>query len=221
MRVDESSLSLARLTAQAAELDAALAANAISLEKAEIRAPFDGVVASRLIDEGAVVSGGQAVARLLEDAPARFRAGLPVDLAQTLRTGDATTVRAGGQTFPATLIEVDGDLDPHTRTVAVTFAITGEAPPARSTGEIAIEVATTATGAWVPLSALRPGPEGTWTLQVIDEGGAVGIEAAEVLYAAGERAFVRGTFHDGEQFLPSGGHRVVPGDTVRLARISK
>jgi multidrug efflux pump subunit AcrA (membrane-fusion protein) len=80
-RVDETSLRLAELEAALAEVDAGLAAVDVRLSKAVLRAPFDGRIGARLLDQGAVAGPGSAVVTLLEEAPARFRVAIDPDLA--------------------------------------------------------------------------------------------------------------------------------------------
>jgi hypothetical protein len=96
--------------------------------------------------------------------------------------------------------------------------VIGPMPPDLTTGEVELRQRIDVAGAWVPLSALRPGPQATWTLLVVKDG-IVGVEAAEVLHLEGERAFVRGTFEDGTAYLPGGTNRVVPGQSVTISAV--
>lgn len=220
-RVDETSLQLAQLAASLAELEAALVQVDIRLSKAVIIAPFSGRVGDRLVDAGAVVGGGAGVVRLLEDAPARYRVALDPDLAERLEPGRDVQITTGTATYSATLSELSPELDPATRSRIAFFDLEeGAHPPAGLAGDVILRDSQTARGAWVPLSALRQGPRGTWVLLTLDpsDGPArVVSEAAEVLFVTDDRAFVRGTFADGTAFLPGGTHRVVPGEAVLVA----
>ena len=74
-------------------------------------------------------------------------------------------------------------------------------------------------GAWVPVTALRDGVRGLWTVLVAvpsDAGSVVAEEAVEILYADETRALVRGTFADGARLIESGAHRVTPGQAVQI-----
>ena len=78
-------------------------------------------------------------------------------------------------------------------------------------------------GAWVPLSALRQGPRGTWVLLTVTqtEGGTAMIAqgAVEIVHLLDDRAFIRGGFESGLRYLPDGTHRVVPGEAVHVAEL--
>ncbi|MGB3554740.1 MAG: efflux RND transporter periplasmic adaptor subunit, partial [Jannaschia sp.] len=212
--VDDTSLTLARLQAGIAEIDAALSALDIDLSKSELIAPFAGTVGARGADVGSVASPGTIVASLVETAPARFHVGLDPASAALLAEGQDAVIRAAGLMLPARLSGLAPSLDPTTRARLAFFdVIVGPMPPDRTTGEIALRQRVDQPGAWVALSALRPGPRATWTLLTVEDG-RVGMEAAEILHLEEDRVFVRGTFRDGVAYLPDGIHRVVPGQSV-------
>jgi RND family efflux transporter MFP subunit len=222
-RVDETSLRLAELEAALAEADAGLAAIDVRLSKAEILAPFDGRVAARLLDVGAVAGPAAPVVTLLEDAPARFTVAIDPDLADRLEPGQSFTILAGGESLSASLADLSPELDAATRARVAYFDLApgSDVPPARSTGEVQLTDTRDATGAWVPLAALWQGPRGSWTIMVAiagaDGAATIATEAVEILHLDGDRAFVRGSFEDGARYIGGGTHRVVPGETVLLA----
>ena len=146
--------------------------------------------------------------------------GLAPSLAASLTTGQEVTITAAGQAYPAHLAEVTPELDSTTRSQIAFFELhAATAPPSRSTGEVTLIQEQPAKGAWVPLSALRQGPRGTWMLLTVALGdpAVIGTEAVELLHLDADSAFVRGSLQEGQLILPAGTHRVVPGEAVRLA----
>ncbi|MDJ0820423.1 MAG: efflux RND transporter periplasmic adaptor subunit [Paracoccaceae bacterium] len=222
-RLDETSLQLAQLEASLSEIDAAIAALDVRISKTVIRAPFAGRIGARLLDDGAVAGPGAGVVTLLEAGPARFRVAVDPELAARLLPNSEVEIDTSGRALSARLAELAPELDPATRNQIAYFDLlpSTSAPPARTTGEVILPDTQSEIGVWVPLSALRRGPRGAWTLLTVtkdDHGIAtVGQEAAEVLHLDESRAFVRGSFSDGTLYLPGGTHRVVPGEAVRLA----
>ncbi len=212
-RVDDTSLALAQLEAGIAEIDAALTSTQVNLGKSVLTAPFTGTIGARLVDAGTIAAPGSPVATLLQDGAPRFRAGLDPALAEALTLGDPVEITLGTGTRTATLAHLSPELDTMTRARTALFDVDGPAPPSRATGEVALTQRIEATGAWIPLSALRQGPRGTWILLTVEDG-AVATEAAEILHVQGARAFIRGTFTDGTEFITGGTHRVVPGQPV-------
>jgi RND family efflux transporter MFP subunit len=103
---------LAKLRAKSALERASLQRELARAETQMLRAPFDGVVASRPVDPGDFVTGGTALARVVDDA--RFvRFALPADARATLKLGSELQLTAAGQSLPltATLVSLEPELD--------------------------------------------------------------------------------------------------------------
>lgn len=222
---DEARLGLAELEARLAETDAAIAGIDIQLDKAVVRAPFDGQVGTRFVDEGAWVGGGAPIITLLQNATPQMRVGIAPSVADALRPGDRLTVEIGAQSFEGVLVQLRPDLDRATRTRTALLTIqasAGEAAPLfGQTGTVALSETVAEAGAWIPVTALREGTRGLWTVLTVRPGdqpdeGIVAFEAVEVLYSDQDRAFVRGTFQEGARIVAAGPHRVTPGQRVRL-----
>lgn len=217
--LDDASLSLVELEARMGEIDAALAGVDIRLEKSVLRAPFAGTITMRHVDTGASVGAGNPVLTVVERGGARFRVGVPPALIEDARK-DAT-VAFGKRLYAATFDSASPELDAATRTREVLMRIRGDRLPAfGETGILMLQQHVPERGAFVPLAALRDGPRGLWQLTTVSEvdGATVtALEAVELLFSDGERAYVRGTFRDGARYITDGPHRVVPGQRVRLA----
>lgn len=218
---DEARLALASLTAQIAAADARIAGIDVGLDKALLRAPFAAEIGTRHLDPGATVGAGAPVVRLLSVAAPELRAGLPPDLAATLRPGDAMQVDLGGTVVPARLIRLRPDLSPATRTREAVLALDLPADmpaPFGSSATLLIPQRVEAPGQWLPLAALRDGPRGTWAVMVLAPDGTgttvLRPEAVEVLHTDATRAYLRGALPPGTLILAEGTHRVTPGQPV-------
>lgn len=217
-QADQAVLTLVELTARQAEIDAGLLAVDIQLEKAEIRAPFEGRVTSRAADIGATVGGGQTVVTLVEDVPPRFRVGLAPSLADQLDGDAEAVITLGAQQWPARLDAILPEVDPVTRTRTVLFAFEDQSDVLLGdTGTITITETIEQPGFWVPLAALRDGVRGTWTVMTVDESAdasTAAIEAVQIIHADSIRAYVAGTLPDRATIVADGGHQVVVGQPL-------
>ena len=93
----------------------------IQVEHADIRAPFDGSVAARLVDAGDYVRSGTVVFRIVQDDPLKFRGEVPEREAPALRAeqGVRITVDAfPGETFVGRLSRIGAAADPAARSLA-------------------------------------------------------------------------------------------------------
>jgi len=212
--VSEAQVARARRDSLAAQLDSL----AVDEADSALRAPFAGVVVERALDEGAVVSPGTPVFRLLEMQRPEARIGLPAAEAAQLSPGDVLrVVWRGGETrgrLRALIPEVVGG----TRTAAALVAM--DPLPGLASGdavELILEREVAAPGFWVPSAALVAGERGLWALQLVEAaeaGDRVRRAAVEVLHVEGARSFVRGTLAAGDLIVVEGAQRVRAGQLV-------
>lgn len=219
--VDETRLRATALAAQVEAVAAQLEAIDIDLRKTRLLAPYDGVVADRYIDEGAVISGGAPIIKLVENGGREAHIGVAASRAGELQPGAAYRVRLRGQTVAATLLSVRPDVDPITRSTTAVFALPQDLG-ALDGEPVTLELSETVAlrGGWLPLAALLEGSRGLWTVLRIDaaDGGSRTLrESVEVLDIQGDRAYVRGTLADGAEVVSVGVHRITPGAEVALA----
>ncbi len=217
---------IAAQAAQVKQLEASLAAIDIQLAKSVLKAPFNGQIAARLVDEGVVASAGQSVLRLVEDGLLEARVGVPVSVAQRLKPGQRQLIQAGSRTVPGEIAALLPEVDGASRTVTVVVQMTPEADLAiGQTARLGIQQTQTASGYWLPATALVAGERGLWSAYVLkavddvadrDNRYEVVRRDVEVLHTEGDRVLVRGMVRRGERVIASGVHRVVPGQQVTI-----
>jgi RND family efflux transporter MFP subunit len=112
-----------------------------SLSRNEIRAPFDGRVAERFADPGAVVGPGTPVVRLISAGDLLVRAAVPPEEARRLRVGQPVTVSLRTQSLqvPGTLERVAPEVDAASQMVLVEIhlALSPEVESRLQTGLVA------------------------------------------------------------------------------------
>ena len=221
-RFDEARFSVQELDAGIARVDAQITALDIDIEKSVLRAPYDGEVAGRSIDEGSVVAAGTRILEVLEAASQQARIGLSPDAAANLSVGNRYTLRTGSRTTTATLKAVRSDLETGTRTVTAVFSLQGAAKA--QFGEVvslALERRVDTRGFWLPTTALSEGLKGLWTVLLVQakpDGNIIRREVVEVLHVRGNEAFVRGGLDNGDHVVSTGANRVTPGQRVARAQ---
>ncbi|MEL6298514.1 MAG: efflux RND transporter periplasmic adaptor subunit [Pseudomonadota bacterium] len=219
-RFDEARFQVAEIRAALKRIDASEATVDVDLAKSTLTAPFAGRVASRQIDEGAIVSAGGPVVTLLENGKQRIRVGVARSASSKLRPDASYQFRAGDRLFNATLVALRPDLDGGSRTVTALFETSSaETLPFGTVVTLELSREIDETGAWVPTASLSEGAKGIWTLLTVtnvDGAEIVRREAVELIHIADDRAFVRGSMPDGTQYIIDGINRVTPGQRVAL-----
>ena len=191
----------------------------LELEKSTLRAPYEAVVAERLVQTGAVVAPGTPVLRLVTATGREAHVGVPPDVARRLVPGNTYPLLLEGEQITAELRSIRDDLDPSTLTVGTVFDL--PASTAVAVGEsVVLKIAETvdSAGGWLPISALLEAPRGLWDVLTItpDAEGKQRAqrESVEILYTRGNEVFVRGTLANEVAVVASGLQRISPGDLV-------
>ncbi len=215
---DEARLALARAEASMAALRARIAGVEVRLEKSVLITPFAARIGARLADPGQTVAAGQSVLVLFDAAPARARIGLPPDLAATLTVGQGVPVEAGDAALSATIRQIRPDLDASTRSRSVVLALPADAAPVLGdTVALLLTQRVDDPGFWAPLSALREGVRGSWSVMAVAataEGDRMLPAAVEVIHTDGSRVFLRGALPPGARIVAEAPDRVAPGQLV-------
>lgn len=144
---------------------------------ARLRAPRDGVIASREAEVGQVLAPGQTVFTLAADGAREVVISLPEGRIREFAIGQPVVVElwnAPERRYPGTVREISPSADPRTRTYAARVALSDEAAKAVELGQSArVYVQEKGAGAAlsVPLSAIQRGPSGATAVWVVDAGG--------------------------------------------------
>lgn len=143
---------------------------------AQLVAPADGVIASREIEAGQVVSAGQAAFTLAADGGREVVIALPENGIRRFKVGQDVQVElwsAQGKRWPGTLREIAPSADAQTRTYAARVNLADEALQAVDLGQSArVYVAGTGQGLSLPLAAVQQG-------RASERGAAAGTQAGK------------------------------------------
>ncbi len=201
------------------EAEAAVAGADLRLRQTELRAPADGYAGAVLARRDETLAAGQALVSIFENGANRLRVALPPNLDPTVLRNARLDVN--GQEVPVTLASVRPDIDPASNSRSAVFAVEDQPPGTPGptllpgqTGKLVAAVTQPMRGAWVPLDALRPNPEGTWMLIGLSKESIAERIDVEVQYMRKDEAFVSGGFAGGQRVVAAGIHKVVPGQLL-------
>jgi membrane fusion protein, multidrug efflux system len=184
-----------------------------------LRRPHRGA-AGRSGADGGIGTDGRGAVRRGPRAASRGRSAGPRRGARPRRSRDGRDGRRGAG---ATVLQIRPDLDPSTRSRSVVLALPPDAAPVLGgTAELILEQRIAERGFWAPLSALREGVRGSWSVMALEatpEGDRTLPAAVEVIHADGARVFLRGSLPEGARIVAEAPDRVAPGQLV-LAQIA-
>ncbi len=204
------------------QVDAQIASIRLDIEKSELKAPFDAIVARRFADEGIVISAGAAVFDLIERTNPEVRIGLAGGVVDEIAIGQEHELIVRGRRVRATVRAVLPVRDRNTRSVDVALILhvplNGIRPGDLARLEITRRV--DQPGFWLPLAALTESSRGLWAVYVANgsdgETGVIERRELEILHQETDRVFVRGTLASDDRVVVAGIHRLVPGQSVQI-----
>ena len=203
-----------RLTAEIKDLD-------ITIAKSTLKAPYNGIVAARNLDEGTVIQVGQSVLRLVENTQPKVKIGVPINVANSIQLGSQKQVTIGGKEYNATVSSLLPEVNTATRTRTVVLKLSPSAATQVSPMQIARLKATqnkSVEGYWLPINALVKGDRGLWSCYALVESEGESIAERrylELLETEGDRVLVKGTIQPGDKIIIDGTHRLIPGQIVK------
>ncbi|TCI05340.1 efflux RND transporter periplasmic adaptor subunit [Corallincola luteus] len=197
-------------------------ANNLKQEKSVIRAPYSGIVSDRFVSLGDVVSIGEPTMALLSSGNKEAVIGVYKGDAKGIIDQGHFSVDVDGDRFPAVLISTPSNIDLRSRNVRLRFSLKGGAEALDGDlARLSYQKKFTETGYWLPNTALIDGIRGTWNIYVIAENDSqkvVESRSVEVIYSDSHRVYIQGALLEGEEIIVSGLHKVVPGQTVKVAQ---
>lgn len=215
-RLDEARESTRAASALVAETEARLQRVNVEFEKSKLYAPFNGIVVSRMLDNGAIVAQGQGVFELLSSDLLHVRMSLSADDAFRFSRGQIHTLLKGQQQYQAEVISVGAQRNIQTRTIDVMFLLPSKYQGQVLQGDLLIlplHKRIEEPGFWLPKSALTSSIRGLWSVFSVPQPGdnqQLRSRNVTVLYGDAQRVFVSGPIADNEYVVASGVHRLVP-----------
>lgn len=205
----------ALLTAQAD-----LAALRVTLQKAYVRAPFDGILGLRNTSVGAYVSPGTAITTLSRVKPVKIDFNVPSRFAQSVRVGDPVLVtdEATTQKIKAKVYAINPQIDPVSRTLPVRAIYANKNMELRPGGfvKVNLELGETAEALQIPTEAVVPVASG-YTVFVVRKGKAavqtvnIGVRSDKVIQITKGLAV-------GDSVIRTGILQVKEGDRVAIQK---
>ncbi|GAB3820771.1 hypothetical protein GCM10028895_21620 [Pontibacter rugosus] len=92
-----------------------------TLDKAYVRAPFDGMIGLRQISEGSYVTAATPIARIVDISPVKIEFSVPGRYSQMIKEGDDIifTSEGSAEQYKAKIYALQPNIDPTTRTMQV------------------------------------------------------------------------------------------------------
>lgn len=188
----------------------------------QLRAPRDGVIATRNAEAGQTVTAGQVIYTLAGDAGREVAIALPESRIRQYVVGQPVLVELWshpGERLPGRIREIAAAADPQARTYAARIALDARAAAEVDLGQsarvyIATQQATKDATLRLPLSALQRGPNGATSVWVVGASGKLHLTPVRIGPYGEESVPVLSGLRASDWVVAAGGHLLREGQAV-------
>jgi RND family efflux transporter MFP subunit len=198
----------------------------IQKDKAQLKAPFAGVLSSRKSDEGQVVQAGVPVFEVIETAHLEVRFGMAGAILSQLVPEKGYEIFVEKRPYQAQFKSWIPQRNSKTRLVTAIFTLSEASKSVRS-GDLAsfhFSLPVSERVCRLPLCALTEGVKGLWACYLAEKEVSSDLKEryqvvkrpVEVLHVSGDEVYVRGVLQEGEKVIIEGIQRLSPGQSVSI-----
>jgi RND family efflux transporter MFP subunit len=185
------------------------------IERAQIVAPFDGIVAERLHEPGEFIAAGESLVRLVNDTQLEARVQAPINVLRYVRPEAKVAVQTDFQERVASIRAIVPVGDERSRMVELRVALADSGWVIGEAIRVSLPIAAPAHTVTVPRDALVLRDSQVYVFR-IDESGAA--ERINVVAGDGsaDRIGVRGALEAGDRVVIRGAERLQHGQIVKV-----
>jgi RND family efflux transporter MFP subunit len=188
------------------------------LQRADVRAPFPGVVISRTRRSGEEVARGEVLGHLTDTATLEVRAFVPLKHLPRTATGQSIDIFATDAAHSGTIRSLVPTGDVRSQTFEARIDLPADATHDWTVGQlvsVAIPIRARQLELAVPRDALVLRQHGTFVFRINDDNKAEQVEV-EIGDSAGELVAVRGELAEGDRVAIRGAENLTEGADVRI-----
>ncbi len=189
--------------------------NKDQLDRTRVVAPFDGIVAERLMTPGERVEEGSIIVRLVNPDSLEVIARAPLDYFNFVRTGQSLYLRTEAREAVGLVRTVVAVGDENTHQFELRLDLDGNSFPIGQTVRISIPTSDSREVLTVPRDALVLRPEGQ-SVFIVDANNEAQQVQVTVGVGQGDRIEVMGAVAPGDMVVIRGNERLQPGQAVSI-----
>lgn len=200
-----------------AEITAAQARVALTrerLKRANLRAPFDGIVTERLLQAGEWAESGAAIVRLVDTSSLEVQTWVPINALKFVRQGSTLGIAGNPSNAIGTVRAIVPVGDNRSRMFELRLSMDSVGWPVGADVRVAVPTSEPRKVLTVPRDALVLRREGTTVYRIDDEGLAQRVSVNTGI-AVGEFIEVD-NLEPGDRVVIRGGERLRPGQSVNI-----
>ena len=180
-----------------------------------LRAPYDGFIQNRFVDEGTVINGSNPILEILDANKVEAHVSIPEDLVNNLEVSNDYTFEIGQEKAIGKFKRLAPMSASGSNSRLAIFEFSDFYIPG-SVIDLIIKIKKSEQGIWLPINSLSQSEQGLWSVYTVSGDGSNRVEKdlVRILHFENNYAYVSGTLKDGDLVILGGLSKIIEGQTL-------
>jgi len=180
-----------------------------------LRAPYDGFIQNRFVDEGTVINGSNPILEILDANKVEAHVSIPENLVNNLEVSNDYVFEIGQEKAIGKFKRLAPMSASGSNSRLAIFEFTDFFIPG-SVIDLIIKIKKSEQGIWLPINSLSQSEQGLWSVYTVSDDGSNRVEKdlVRILHFENNYAYVSGTLKDGDLVILGGLSKIIEGQTL-------
>ena len=180
-----------------------------------LRAPYDGFIQNRFVDEGTVINGSNPILEILDANRVEAHVSIPENLVTNLEVSNDYTFEIGQEKVLGKFQRLAPMSASGSNSRLAIFEFSDFFIPG-SVIDLIIKIEKSEQGIWLPINSLSQSEQGLWSVYTVSDDGSNRVEKdlVRILHFENNYAYVSGTLKDGDLVILGGLSKIIEGQTL-------
>ena len=180
-----------------------------------LRAPYDGFIQNRFVDEGTVINGSNPILEILDANKVEAHVSIPENLINNLEVSNDYSFEIGQEKAIGKFKRLAPMSASGSNSRLAIFEFTDFFIPG-SVIDLIIKIRKSEQGVWLPINSLSQSEQGLWSVYTVSDDGSNRVEKdlVRILHFENNYAYVSGTLKDGDLVILGGLSKIIEGQTL-------
>ena len=180
-----------------------------------LRAPYDGFIQNRFVDEGTVINGSNPILEILDANKVEAHVSIPENLVNNLEVSNDYTFEIGQEKAIGKFKRLAPMSASGSNSRLAIFEFSDFFIPG-SVIDLIIKIRKSEQGVWLPINSLSQSEQGLWSVYTVSDDGSNRVEKdlVRILHFENNYAYVSGTLKDGDLVILGGLSKIIEGQTL-------
>ena len=180
-----------------------------------LRAPYDGFIQNRFVDEGTVINSSNPILEILDANKVEAHVSIPENLVNNLEVSNDYTFEIGQEKAIGKFKRLAPMSASGSNSRLAIFEFSDFFIPG-SVIDLIIKIKKSEQGIWLPINSLSQSEQGLWSVYTVSDDGSNRVEKdlVRILHFENNYAYVSGTLKDGDLVILGGLSKIIEGQTL-------